>query len=136
MIKELPNNLIDLIQIAIDDMRKVKADNRYRICMSVWHEEYKGKCEVCMAGAILAKTFKTPINRTINRYHYGENNAIKFGIIDSIRYGDFGWSFVELDWRIPTINFKNFNLIKGNLSQWNKFLRALKKEQKEYDNKN
>jgi hypothetical protein len=40
-------------------MDLVKADSRYVLDMSVWHQSGVNKCHVCMAGSVLAKTLGT-----------------------------------------------------------------------------
>ena len=58
----LPNSLHSLLQTAIKDVEKVLEEpNVYRVVMNIWHaprnlyNEFV-KCEVCMAGAVMAKS--------------------------------------------------------------------------------
>ena len=133
---ELPDNLIDLIELAIDDVRKCKADPKYIINMNIWHGPIrKNKCAVCIAGSIIAKTLKANRLKDLVPYEFGNINDLKLSIIDTIRTGWFRPKFFqELQWRIPKTDLYYYKLRNGNLTQWNKFLRALKKEQIEYDN--
>ena len=50
-----------LILLALSDLRKCEADpTRFLINMGTWHSPGDGLCRVCLAGAILAQTFKIP----------------------------------------------------------------------------
>lgn len=57
--KTLPDNLPDLIELAVRDARACAKDPRYALAMGVWHMP-NGKCSVCMAGAVMAKTLRFP----------------------------------------------------------------------------
>lgn len=66
----LPKKPSELIRLALDDLEKCEKDfDTYVIDMDVFHEptlvEYKSKasgplCAVCLAGAVMAQTFKIP----------------------------------------------------------------------------
>lgn len=60
----LPEKDSDLIELALADLRLAEDDPNYGIYMGVWHERIGGEwgdaCQVCLAGAVLAKTFKLP----------------------------------------------------------------------------
>lgn len=60
---KLPEKPSDLITLALDDLEKVEADPLYSVEMGTWHEPNSGGwhgkppvCEVCFAGAVMAKT--------------------------------------------------------------------------------
>ena len=58
--EKLPNTLHELLSLALKDLKKCEKDDDYKIEMSVWHEPNQGTnigvCEVCLAGAVMAKT--------------------------------------------------------------------------------
>ena len=60
MKNKLPSTMHGLLSLAISDLKKVKEDKKYIINMNHFHKYKKSvdKCEVCMAGAVLAKTLK------------------------------------------------------------------------------
>ena len=132
---KLPNNLIDLIELAINDVRKCKADPKYTINMNIWHEPiHKDKCAVCMAGSIIAKTFKANRLQNLVPYEFGNINDLKLLIIDTIRTSWFRPTlFQELQWRTPDIDLDYYKLRSGNLHEWKRLLKDLKKEQIKYE---
>lgn len=57
--KILPRHPSTLIRIAVEDLKAVeKAKKRFTVNMGTWHEMEDGKCAVCFAGAVMAKTLK------------------------------------------------------------------------------
>lgn len=54
--------LSDLMEVAIKDLRLVERQKKtYRIWMGDWHEpKSDGKCAVCLAGSVMAKTMHIP----------------------------------------------------------------------------
>lgn len=53
----LPDKPSELIRVALADLRKCEADERYEIDMSEWHlPDGDGGCFVCLAGAVMAKS--------------------------------------------------------------------------------
>lgn len=58
--KTPPTKVSELIALALHDLELTEKDPDYIIRMSVWHEigEEDKKCEVCLAGAIIAQTLK------------------------------------------------------------------------------
>ena len=57
----LPKTPSALIRLALADLRAIEADDRYEVFMRGWHgpiTDDRGQkvCEVCLAGAVLAKT--------------------------------------------------------------------------------
>lgn len=55
---KLPNTAHELIRAALADLEKVEADPNYEINMRTWvdYRRPNGKCAVCLAGAVMAKT--------------------------------------------------------------------------------
>lgn len=60
--KNLPNKASELIRLAIGDLEKAEASERYVIDMGNWHTPenlikgslYSDKCAICLAGAVMA----------------------------------------------------------------------------------
>ena len=63
----LPATLHETLKVALDDYKKVLLDPNYNIKMSVWHEPDDGgkTCNVCLAGAVIAKTLKVSITDAV-----------------------------------------------------------------------
>lgn len=57
-IRTLPLVLSELLEIALDDLRKIEGNPRYRVDMSYWYVKHKpgGPCYVCLGGAVMANT--------------------------------------------------------------------------------
>ena len=79
---KLPDQPSALIRAALDDLKKCMADPTYVINMATWHKPLSGdqplserdppfgrtnsaECSVCLAGAVLAQTFKMPASEPI-----------------------------------------------------------------------
>lgn len=53
-VEPLSMHLPTAIRQAVEDMRRLRDDPRYRIRTSVWHRPCRGVCEICVAGALMA----------------------------------------------------------------------------------
>ena len=67
---KLPDKPSALIRAALDDLKKCMADPTYEINMATWHKPLVNQrdsahCSVCLAGAVLAQTFKIPASEPI-----------------------------------------------------------------------
>lgn len=58
----LPDTLSGLLEVALRDLEAVEADPNYRVNMQVWHQFSESTlcCEVCLAGAVMAKSLGLP----------------------------------------------------------------------------
>jgi len=88
---KLPNKLSGLLRLAVKDCRKAQKSKKYKLNMRVLHEppNKKGKCEVCMAGAILAFTMKVPINSYILSFGAAPYAEHELHTVDLARQGRF-----------------------------------------------
>ncbi len=84
---DLPNKLSDILTIALEDLDRVEADPTYSVDMGNWHYNNtdNGRCEVCLAGAVMAKTLGVSSNKTRGP-EYTSCDA-KLRAIDSARKG-------------------------------------------------
>ena len=79
----LPDKPSELIKAALLDLRRCEYDPRYEIFMLDWHVPgtVNGKrphlCYVCMAGAVMAKTLASDINKDIMPNSYRKNRIEK-----------------------------------------------------------
>ena len=64
---KLPDTPSALIRVALADLQKCIDDPMYKIDMRTWHKPVdNGKhCSVCLAGSVLAKTFKVPPRESV-----------------------------------------------------------------------
>jgi hypothetical protein len=106
----LSNKLSGMLRAAVADMESIKADPRYRLNMWNWHMPFaKGKkCEVCMAGAVLALRGKAPIDEHINVGALDDSvtplTQQKMLAINWMRSGAFYAAFREINDTEPTGN--------------------------------
>lgn len=72
----LPDRMSDLIEVALRDVRACAMDPRYVMNMGAWHDPTgDGRCEVCAAGAVMAKTLGADPDRPMFPYQCGEERA-------------------------------------------------------------
>ena len=92
-VKQLPEYPSELLQLALDDIAVIKKNKKYKIDVEIWHSpnDDTDKCEVCLAGAVLANTLKLDREITVvialsdENALIGEKNTIKLRTIDSLR---------------------------------------------------
>ncbi len=126
---KLPKKPSALIRLALDDLRKVERSKKYVVDMGTYHEpEYDG-CHVCLAGAIMAKTLKTPLTRTTGTGFYTEGNKLR--ALDYLRTGQTYEAFWELS--LSCQNFAKFdrdicNYTNRNKNEFHKQMRELARD--------
>ncbi len=94
----LPRKMSALIRIALEDLTKVERSKVYEVQMGNWHLPLAdGKCAVCFAGAVMAKTcnFKKSADVFPRRSSMGDN-LDQFFALDSLRQGEIGLAASEL----------------------------------------
>ena len=62
---KLPRKLGKLLEIALKDFDTISKDPRYKIRMDVWHFRRNSICEVCLAGTVMANTYKVNIKEHV-----------------------------------------------------------------------
>lgn len=84
----LPNKLSACIRVALADLRKVEADERYRVDMATWHTPIGDRCAVCLAGAVMAGTLG--LRHGVSTYPgaFGNDTADRLYALDACREGD------------------------------------------------
>ena len=113
----LPNSLHGLLQTAIKDIEKVLEEpNIYRVVMNYWHgprnyyDEFV-RCEVCMAGAVMAKSLGASRFEGKSPASYGGSLERKLNVIDRLRRFYFFGAYHELYGDMPLdLNDKLFAL--------------------------
>lgn len=111
----LPNKMSELLKLAMKDLAKVeKQKKKYDIYMHDWYipkdEFYKEKCQVCLAGSVLATTCKLGDSANFNF----ENNSNglpqslerKLVAINALRVGEVQEAFGILN---PLLNLEGLD---------------------------
>lgn len=87
----LPDKLSALICVAVEDLRKVERSKFYTVDMEFWHspdEADDGRCCVCLAGSVMAKTLRTKPNECFDWDSVDEDGRYKLYALDSVRQHD------------------------------------------------
>lgn len=88
----LPDKLSDLLVVALADLKTCEEDDKYRINMTKWHKPTLSghHCEVCLAGAVMAQTLRTPLTKWQEPYlnKLGEVINMKLLAINEARIGN------------------------------------------------
>jgi hypothetical protein len=100
---ELPDKPSELIRVALADLEKCKLDPRYSIDMLSWHQFDKliGVCHVCLAGAVMAKTFQCHPELCVNPYNFPREIASKLHALNAFRTGAIIYGLNWLKIEIP-----------------------------------
>jgi len=97
---KLPKKPSKLLKIAFDDVRKVrKMTKLYKLDMGVFHEgaySSSDKCEVCVAGAVMALTLKANPRKDMSPHQF-EGCSNQLEAIDRFREGSIRMAFELLD---------------------------------------
>ncbi len=100
---KLPSKPSELILLALKDLRAVEKSKKYVVEMGEWHTpDYRdGKCAVCLAGAVMAKTLKVSVHDDMLPYRMGINDD-KLRALDYFRegyvQGAFRYLGITVDW--------------------------------------
>ncbi len=90
--KKAPKKLSVAMRIALNDLRKVERDPKYKVSMSVWHEppnrdSFAPKCTVCFAGSVMAKTCELPRDTDYYNFTFPEDWQNVFSALNKARQG-------------------------------------------------
>lgn len=91
--KRLPSKPSALIRVALEDLKAVEKDPRYVVAMDDWHHPNVSTftCEVCLAGAVMAKTLATPLTTEMTPslfFNEQGNLTDKLHALNDFRTGD------------------------------------------------
>lgn len=97
----LPDKLSALIRVAVADMRKVQADERYTLDAWEWHTATNEPgdaplCAVCMAGAVIAGTLGTNPEHSASPDDFAAPISRKLEALDSVRCGELACAAMVL----------------------------------------
>lgn len=101
-VTKLPDKPSALIRLALRDLEAVeRMPKRYRIDMYAIHDPADdGVCEVCFAGAVMARSFKLPPDK-LSMPRDVTNEPEKLWALDSFRRGFVENAFQEMDRERP-----------------------------------
>ncbi len=89
--KILKMKLSDILELALNDLKKVEADKKnFAVDMKdLAYKNEDGKCAVCLAGSVLAQSCQIPADKLMDDEVYlsdEENTLVE--VVDSLRTGD------------------------------------------------
>jgi len=100
MIGALPSRPSELLGIAMADYQKVKLlPDVYEINMGTWCDPVRGKCHVCLAGAIMVTRMGCSVTKIHLPCYFAEQRA--YLAIDKFRRGLFSLAFSDLGLEYP-----------------------------------
>lgn len=104
---KLPNKLSDCLELAIKDLTAVERMKKaYTVFMDDYHEpetvytngvyEPTGKCSVCFAGAVMARTLGTSPKVGMSPSNFSTHNRDRLLALDNLRCGQIDAAFSDL----------------------------------------
>ena len=120
---KLPDQPSALIRAALADLQKCIDDPIYKIDMKTWHKPVdNGKhCSVCLAGSVLAQTFKVPPSESIPaiRHFVDCNELDKLEALDYFRTGNIFDGLILLGRDTQgVIALDEINQLNGSISEF------------------
>jgi hypothetical protein len=96
--KKLPEKMSDLIDVALEDLAKVEASEKYIVEMGTWHEpgEPMEACEVCFAGGVMAMSLNADPEDLLSPDDFKLDIANKLSALNELRMGDTQCAALEL----------------------------------------
>ena len=103
--KPLPDLPSALIRLGLKDLAAVEEKSEYKVDMNIWHEPTAdcSVCVVCFAGAVMAQSFATPINRMITPGLFEAPTRRKLSALESLRRGGIKDALEHLEISDPRI---------------------------------
>ena len=92
---KLPDKPSELIRLALADLALCAADPNYRIDMGQWHMPEHGVCQVCLAGAVMAKSLNASRAAEFYPEDFPENRK-KINALDVFRDGLVCTALIDL----------------------------------------
>ncbi len=83
----LPDKPSELIRLALKDLEACELDPKYQINMDSWHAPIDGKCAVCLAGAVMARTLDISPTRRVSPEDLGVDLFCRLSALDCLRIG-------------------------------------------------
>ena len=123
---KLPDTMNGLLVTALNDARSL---DRYRYMPNweQWHNStIRSSCEVCLAGSIIARSFRMPPENDIHPVLFSDLTFQKLEAVESMRSGDWWHAFVCVYDGPPNDAAEKLILSldaprKGDFSGWDEF---------------
>ena len=95
-LKKLPDTLHGLLSTAINDMEAAVKSGRYEFNMKTWYYSRNIKCEICMAGAVIADSVNINEIVHIKPSDFDKRSENKLRAIDCLRTVSLGNAYLHL----------------------------------------
>jgi hypothetical protein len=110
----LPDKPSELIRLAVKDLKSIEKSKKYVVYMHRYHQtvdndmmDYfslpEGKCAVCFAGSIMARTLKCDPKETVRPDDFDVKTERKLYALDSFRTGSIYEAFDYLKIKVPIV---------------------------------
>jgi len=76
-----------LIRLALTDLRAVERLPQYKVDMEAWHEPRRGRCRVCLAGAVMARTLNVPADQIRYPFDFPHDIEVQLAALNKFRVG-------------------------------------------------
>ena len=83
----LPDRPSELLQLALDDLRKCEADPRFKIDMSQWVTPVNEVCYVCLAGSVMIQELGASPEKWCAPLHFQYGVSDKLWALNQFRLG-------------------------------------------------
>ncbi len=123
---------------ALEDLEACEKDDRYRIYMGQWHRPASlspPQCEVCFAGAVMAKRLGADVKLDLTSAHYDDNLTVSrmLDALDCLRMGSmnllaargFLGDYTEEDFASATLVTLQLNRGYEGLPKWKTAMRRM-----------
>ena len=95
---KLPSKPSDLIDLAVDDLERVEKDKRFVVDMGTYNSHEAGKCHVCFAGSVMAKSLELVSEKDVDDVLHGKvGDAVVYRKILALDYFRRGQVVTALD---------------------------------------
>ena len=91
--------LHELLEIAIQDFQKILLHDDYQPNMNNWHlgsGASHGRCEVCLAGSVIAMSLNMPAKKTYSPSDFNEDIGRRLEALNELRLGYIAGAYSAL----------------------------------------
>ena len=98
----LPDRPSELLQLALDDLRKCEADPRFVIDMRYWLVAKTNTCHVCLAGSVMAQSLGANVEFDCSPGSFDRDTLKKLMALNYFRQGCIQLGYESLGRKRPT----------------------------------
>lgn len=86
--------LSGVLEVAMLDLKKVLRGKKYLVDFDNWHQPDPelGVCRVCLAGAVIAKTFKAQAKQAVQLNDFSDGERTRLAALDEVRRGEIKYA--------------------------------------------